>query len=58
MIESSLGTTSAGHLAPWADWIDLDGHFYLAHDDYEGIAYAADGSLVMPLRPGIGAVPR
>jgi L-Ala-D/L-Glu epimerase len=58
MIESSLGTTAAGHLAPWADWIDLDGHFYLAHDDYEGIAYAPDGSLVMPLRPGIGAVPR
>jgi L-alanine-DL-glutamate epimerase-like enolase superfamily enzyme len=58
MIESSLGTTAAAHLAPWADWIDLDGHFYLAHDDYEGIAYAADGSLVMPARPGIGAVPR
>jgi L-alanine-DL-glutamate epimerase-like enolase superfamily enzyme len=58
MIESSLGTTAAAHLAPWADWIDLDGHFYLAHDDYEGIAYATDGSLVMPARPGIGAVPR
>lgn len=58
MIESSLGTTAAAHLAPWADWIDLDGHFYLAHDDYEGIAYASDGSLVMPARPGIGAVPR
>jgi L-alanine-DL-glutamate epimerase-like enolase superfamily enzyme len=58
MIESSLGTTAAAHLAPWADWIDLDGHFYLAHDDYEGIAYTSDGSLVMPTRPGIGAVPR
>lgn len=58
MIESSLGTTAAAHLAPWADWIDLDGHFYLAHDDYEGIAYASDGSLVMPTHPGIGAVPR
>lgn len=58
MIESSLGTTAAAHLAPWADWIDLDGQFYLAHDDYEGIAYASDGSLVMPSRPGIGAVPR
>lgn len=58
MIESSLGITAAAHLAPWADWIDLDGHFYLAHDDYDGITYAPDGSLVMPGRPGIGAVLR
>ncbi len=58
MVESSLGTTAAAHLAPWADWIDLDGHFHLADDDYAGIEYAGDGSLVMPDRPGIGAVPR
>lgn len=58
MIESSLGTTAAAHLAAWADWIDLDGHLHLANDDYAGIAYADDGSLVMPDRPGIGAVPR
>ncbi|HRQ88322.1 MAG TPA: enolase C-terminal domain-like protein, partial [Bacteroidia bacterium] len=55
MVESSLGTTAAAHLAPWADWIDLDGHFYVANDDYEGIAYAEDGSLLLPDRPGIGA---
>lgn len=58
MIESSLGTTAAAHLAPWADWIDLDGHLHIANDDYAGIAYADDGSLLMPNRPGIGAVPR
>jgi len=58
MIESSLGTTAAAHLAPWADWIDLDGHFHVANDDYQGISYGEDGSLMMPHRPGIGAVPR
>jgi L-alanine-DL-glutamate epimerase-like enolase superfamily enzyme len=49
MIETSLGTTAAAHLAPWADWIDLDGHFYVANDDFDGIAYDADGRLLMPL---------
>lgn len=58
MIESSLGTTAAAHLAPWADRIDLDGHFFLARDDYAGITYDETGSLVMPGRPGIGALPR
>lgn len=58
MIESSLGTTATGHLAPWADWIDLDGHFYVANDDFTGIEYDAEGNLIMPDRPGIGAIPR
>lgn len=58
MIETSLGTTAAAHLAPWADWIDLDGHFYVADDDFTGITYDATGNLLMPNRPGIGAVPR
>lgn len=58
MIETSLGITAAAHLAPWADWIDLDGHFYVANDDFIGIDYDAVGNLVMPERPGIGAVSR
>ncbi|MDZ4406285.1 enolase C-terminal domain-like protein [Prosthecobacter sp.] len=58
MIETSLGTTAAAHLAPWADWIDLDGHFYVANDDFTGIEYDAHGTLLMPDRPGIGAIPR
>ena len=56
MIESSLGTTAAAHLAPWADWIDLDGHFYVANDDFTGIQYDTRGELVIPDRPGIGAI--
>lgn len=54
MIESSIGTTAAAHLAPLADWIDLDGHLYVANDDYEGIRYEEHGRLVMPDAPGIG----
>ncbi|MBK8090605.1 MAG: hypothetical protein IPK32_01045 [Verrucomicrobiaceae bacterium] len=54
MIETSLGVTTAAHLAPWADWIDLDGHFYVANDDFDGLYYDK-GTLLMPQRPGIGA---
>ena len=58
MIESSIGVTAAAHLAPWADWVDLDGHLYLADDDYTGLTFDADGCVIMPERSGIGAVPR
>ena len=54
MIESSIGVTAAAHLAPLADWIDLDGHLYVANDDYEGLRYDEHGTLVMPELPGIG----
>ncbi len=58
MIESSIGVTAAAHLAPWADWVDLDGHLYLADDDYTGLTFDAEGCVQMPERFGIGAVPR
>ena len=58
MIETSLGTTAAAHLAPWVDWIDLDGHLHITNDDFTGIEYDAQGNLLMPDRPGIGAIPR
>ncbi|MEN3940834.1 enolase C-terminal domain-like protein [Prosthecobacter sp. SYSU 5D2] len=58
MIESSLGTTAAAHLAPWADFVDLDGHLYLTDDDYTGITFDEQGRVVMPQRCGIGARPR
>ena len=58
MIETSIGTTAAAHLAPLVDWIDLDGHLYVANDDYEGIRYDTHGQLVMPNRPGIGVIKR
>ena len=54
MIESSIGVTAAAQIAPLADWIDLDGHLYVANDDYEGLRYDERGRLVMPDLPGIG----
>lgn len=54
MIESSIGVTAAAHLAPLADWIDLDGHFYVANDDFEGLRYSETGNLIMPAGGGIG----
>lgn len=58
MIESSVGVTAAAHLAPWADYVDLDGHLYLADDDFQGVAFDANGRLVMPLGRGLGVRPR
>ena len=58
MIETSLGVTAAAHLAGAFDWVDLDGHLYLANDDFEGLSYDVDGRLQMPARPGIGALQR
>lgn len=58
MIESSIGTTAAAHLSPWADYVDLDGHLYLADDDYTGITFDQEGRVVMPQECGIGAKPR
>jgi L-Ala-D/L-Glu epimerase len=57
MIESSLGITASAHLAPWADFADLDGHLYLADDDFFGVRFDESGLLVMPPGAGIGARP-
>ena len=58
MIESGIGITAAAHLAPLVDWIDLDGHLYVADDDVIGVRYDEQGSLIMPTRAGVGAVLR
>lgn len=54
MIESRIGVTAAAHLAGMADWIDLDGHLYVANDDCSGLWYDDSGLLHLPDRPGIG----
>ena len=54
MIESSIGVTAAAHLAGMADWIDLDGHLYVANDDCFGVWYDQGGALHLSDRPGIG----
>lgn len=52
MIESNLGTAAAAHLAGCVDWIDLDGHLYVANDDFAGlIRFDANGALRIDSRP-------
>ena len=57
MVESSLGITSAAHLAPLVDHLDLDGHWLVAEDPYAGVGGGA-GRLELPVSPGLGVAPR
>ncbi len=53
MIETSLGVTAAAHLAPLADWLDLDGPLLIANDPFRGVTF--DGAeLRLPDGPGLG----
>ena len=56
MIESSLGISAAAHLAPLADYVDLDGHLLLTDDPFEGLE-CRDGRLVVPSGIGLGVEP-
>ena len=53
-VESSVAITAAAHLAPLADYADLDGNLLLARDPYEGVALDAAARLILPARPGLG----
>jgi L-alanine-DL-glutamate epimerase-like enolase superfamily enzyme len=56
MIESSLGITSAAHIAPLVDHLDLDSHWLIADDPFTGIGGGA-GRLELPTSPGLGVSP-
>ncbi len=57
MVESTLGVSAASHLAPLAEYADLDGPLLIANDPFQGLAY--DGArLVLPTGPGLGVTPR
>jgi L-alanine-DL-glutamate epimerase-like enolase superfamily enzyme len=58
MVESSLGIAAAAHLAPLADWVDLDGHLLLADDPFEGLRLEAGRVLPDPDAPGLGVRPK
>jgi L-alanine-DL-glutamate epimerase-like enolase superfamily enzyme len=53
MIETSLAVTAAAHLAPLADYVDLDGPLLISADPFEGISYR-DGVISLPEAPGLG----
>jgi L-alanine-DL-glutamate epimerase-like enolase superfamily enzyme len=56
MVESSLALTAAAQVAPLADYLDLDGHWLLADDPFDG-APGERGAMVLNSRPGLGVVP-
>lgn len=56
MIETSLAVTAAAHLAPLAEYVDLDGPLLIHHDPFDGIRYAG-GVISLPDRPGLGVRP-
>lgn len=53
MIESSLALTAAAHLAPLADFLDLDATLHLANDPFSGLRFDL-GNIHLPKGPGLG----
>ncbi len=56
MVESSLALSAAAQLAPLADYLDLDGHWLLRDDPYDG-APRERGVIALGERPGLGVAP-
>ena len=57
MIESSLAIAAAVHLAPLADYVDLDSHLYLENDPWTGLSLQG-GELTLSGAPGLGITPK
>ncbi|MFH0988835.1 MAG: dipeptide epimerase [bacterium] len=57
MIETSVGISAAAQFSPLVDYADLDGHILISNDPFDGVR-VVEGRLMLPDRPGIGAVPR
>jgi len=56
MVESSLALSAAAQLAPLADYLDLDGHWLLKQDPFNG-APGEKGRIALSDRPGLGVLP-
>jgi L-alanine-DL-glutamate epimerase-like enolase superfamily enzyme len=53
MVETSLALSAAAQLAPLVDWLDLDGHWLLKDDPFDGAPGDA-GAITLVDRPGLG----
>lgn len=56
MVETSLALSAAAQLAPLVDYLDLDGHWLLAADPFQG-APGERGRITLSERPGLGVAP-
>ncbi|MBZ0310575.1 MAG: dipeptide epimerase, partial [Anaerolineae bacterium] len=57
MVESSVAVTAMSHLAPLADYLDLDGNQLLKNDPYRGLLVDEQGNLTLPDAPRLGVYP-
>ena len=55
MTETSCACTAAAHLAPVADFCDIDGNLLITNDLFKGMA-VVDGNMILPDRPGLGLI--
>lgn len=54
MVESSFGIGLLRHLAPLADFLDLDGHLLIANDPGTGVGFEVSGKPSCPQATGSG----
>ena len=57
MTETSCAISAASHLAPLADWVDLDGALLISNDPFTG-TQVVEGRAIPRDRPGIGVEPK
>jgi L-alanine-DL-glutamate epimerase-like enolase superfamily enzyme len=55
--ETSVSIAAGAHLAPLADWVDLDGNLLVTDDPFVAVE-VRQGRFVFPDRPGLGALSR
>jgi L-alanine-DL-glutamate epimerase-like enolase superfamily enzyme len=53
MVESAVAVTAAAHLAPLADYADLDANLLIRNDPFQGVQMVK-GQLTLPDSPGLG----
>ena len=54
MTETSCAVTAATHLAPLADFLDLDGNLLISNNPFDGGAQVVNGKITLPKDPGLG----
>ena len=55
MVETSMAVSAASHLAPYCEYIDLDGSLLTCNDPFAGVRFTDNGEMTVPTVPGIGA---
>lgn len=58
MTETTCAVTAAAQLAPYADYLDLDGNLLISNDPFRGGMHVIDGRVTLQTEPGLGLVPK